>query len=119
MQDNLSSQVSAWKSQLKKGTLELAILALLDAKRCYGLELLERLNELDLEVGEGSIYPLLARLRNENKVTTQWVDSGVGHAHKYYSLTPYGHKILNKMLAAWSEYTNAITGVISKVHPHE
>jgi PadR family transcriptional regulator PadR len=117
MQDNVSSEVSAWKSQIKKGTLELAILALLDAKRSYGLELLERLNELDLEVSEGSIYPLLARLRTEKKVTTQWVDEGVGHAHKYYSLTPYGHNILSKMLAAWNEYTKAIDGVISKVNP--
>ena len=117
MQENVSSEVSAWKSQIKKGTLELAILALLDAKRSYGLELLERLNELDLEVSEGSIYPLLARLRTEKKVTTQWVDEGVGHAHKYYSLTPYGHKILSKMLVAWNEYTKAIDGVISKVTP--
>ena len=117
MQDNVSSEVTAWKSQIKKGTLELAILALLEAKRSYGLELLTQLNDLDMAVSEGSIYPLLARLRAEKKVTTQWVDESVGHAHKYYSLTPYGRKILSKMLIAWREYTKAIDGVISKVNP--
>jgi len=119
MQDDVSSQVSGWKSQIKKGTLELAILALLDAKRSYGLELLERLNQLDLEISDGSIYPVLSRLRNEKKVTTQWVDEGAGHSHKYYSLTPYGRQLLRRMVAAWSEYTGAINGVIGKVHPHE
>ena len=119
MQDNVAQQVSGWKSQIKKGTLELAILALLAAKRSYGLELLEQLNDLDLEISEGSIYPVLARLRNEKKVTTEWVDGGVGHSHKYYSLTPYGRKILSRMLAAWSEYTQAINTVISKVYPNE
>jgi PadR family transcriptional regulator, regulatory protein PadR len=116
MQDNVPSEVISWKSQLKKGTLELAILALLDAKVSYGLELLERLNELNLDVSDGSIYPLLARLRSEGKVTTQWVDEDVGHAHKYYSLTPSGRQFLKRLVTAWHEYTGAIDGVIKKVH---
>jgi PadR family transcriptional regulator PadR len=116
MQDNVPSEVISWKAQLKKGTLELAILALLDAKVSYGLELLERLNELNLDVSDGSIYPLLARLRSEGKVTTKWVDEDVGHAHKYYSLTPNGRQFLKRLVAAWHEYTEAIDGVIKKVH---
>ena len=119
MQDDVPSQVNAWKSQIKKGTLELAILALLDTRRFYGLELLQQLNALDLEIGEGSIYPVLARLRNEKKVTTEWVDESAGHSHKYYTLTPFGRQILRRMVTAWNEYTNAINGAISKVHPHE
>lgn len=119
MQDNDPSEIISWKSQLKKGTLELAILALLNAKVSYGLELLERLNTLNLDVSDGSIYPLLARLRSEGKVTTQWVDEDVGHAHKYYSLTPNGRQFLRKMAAAWHDYTEAIDGVIKKVHTHE
>jgi PadR family transcriptional regulator PadR len=116
MQDIVASQVTAWKSQLKKGTLELAVLALLKTQRRYGLELLERLNELDLEVGDGSIYPLLARLRNEKKVTAEWVDENVGHAHKYYRLTPYGSQILRGMLAAWEEYTTTMDRITGKSH---
>ena len=116
MHDIVYSQVKAWKSQLKKGTLELAVLALLKTQRRYGLELLEQLNELDLEVSDGSIYPLLSRLRNEKKVTTEWVDENVGHAHKYYRLTPYGNQILRGMLAAWGEYTTTVNRITGDLH---
>ena len=119
MHDIVLSQINDWKSQLKKGTLELAVLALLQAKRSYGLELLERLNEFDLEIADGSIYPLLTRLRNEKKVTTEWVDEGVGHAHKYYSLTPHGSRILRGMLAAWDEYTSSVNKVVERIHEHK
>lgn len=111
--------LGGWKSQLKKGTLELVILALLDAKVSYGLELLERLNELNLEVSDGSIYPLLARLRSEGKVTTKWVDEGVGHAHKYYSLTPEGRRFLKRLVAEWNEYTQSISEVVKIFQAHE
>lgn len=114
MQDIVKKEVSAWKSQLKKGTLELAVLTLLAKQQRYGLELVEMLNQLELEISEGSIYPLLSRLRAEKKVDTEWVDSGVGHAHKYYRLTPHGQKILAGMLTGWREFTaafNQLTGV--------
>ena len=112
MQDIVPNHVIAWKSQLKKGTLELTVLALLSAKRYYGLELLERLNELHLEISDGSIYPLLARLRNEKKVDTEWVEEGVGHAHKYYTLTSHGANILQGMLVEWHKHTAAINRAI-------
>lgn len=114
MQDIVKEEVTAWKSQLKKGTLELAVLTLLKVERRYGLELVELLNTLELEISEGSIYPLLSRLRNEKKVDTEWVDSGVGHAHKYYQLTPHGEKVLAGMHSGWREFTaafNKLTGV--------
>ena len=119
MQDNVPSQVATWKSQLKKGTLELVVLALIDSKASYGLELLARLNELNLEVHEGSIYPLLARLRSEEKVTTKWVEEAAGHAHKYYTLTPRGRQFLKKMASAWQEYAGAIDTVVKPVQDHE
>ena len=119
MQDNVPLQVAAWKSHLKKGTLELVVLALIDSKASYGLELLARLNELNLEVHEGSIYPLLARLRSEEKATTQWVDEAAGHAHKYYTLTPRGRQFLKKMASAWQEYAGAIDTVVKQVQDHE
>jgi PadR family transcriptional regulator, regulatory protein PadR len=105
-------EVTTWKSQIKKGTLELAVLVLLDSERRYGLELVELLNGLDLDISEGSIYPLLSRLRSEKKVTTEWVDSGVGHAHKYYELTAHGRQILRGMVEGWREYTTAFNKLI-------
>jgi len=112
MQDIVRKQVADWRSQLKKGSLELAVLALLKQQSRYGLELLDALNELSLDVREGSIYPILARLRTEKKVTSQWVDDGKGHAHKYYKLTPLGVQTLAAMRVAWVEYHSAFTKLI-------
>jgi PadR family transcriptional regulator PadR len=107
VQDLLQEEVAVWRTQLRKGTLELAVLLLLREKRRYGLELVDLLNaEVKLGVSEGSIYPLLARLKNEKKVTSQWVDNDVGHAHKYYALTERGRAACRVMLGAWREYVS-------------
>lgn len=107
MQD-IHDEASSWRSQLRKGTLELAVLALLRKEPRYGLKLVEDLNALGLGVAEGSIYPLLSRLRAEKKVETEWVDSGVGHARKYYRLTRRGEEVRAAMAAAWAEFRRAI-----------
>jgi len=108
MHVNLQSEISAWRSQLRKGSLELAVLLLLRRRRYYGLELVDVLNkEIQLGISEGSIYPLLSRLKSEEKVQTEWVDDGVGHAHKFYEITEDGRTMCKLMLAAWREYSAA------------
>ena len=104
MQDDVQREIESWRSQLRKGSLELAVLLTLRKKARYGLELVDRLNQAKLGMSEGSIYPLLARLRAEKKVVAQWVDAGVGHSHKYYELTDFGRSTLKAMLAAWREF---------------
>ncbi len=111
MQDDVHEQVRAWRSQLRKGTLELAVLRLLRTTRRYGLQLVDDLNAHGFGVSEGSIYPLLSRLRAERKVETAWVDDGVGHAHQYYRLTPHGEATCGAMLAAWREFSRAFDRV--------
>lgn len=102
---DIKQDTIAWRSQLRKGTLELAVLVLLSEERGYGLQLVERLNALGLGVAEGSIYPLLSRMRAEGKVETEWVDQGVGHAHKYYRLTRQGEAARAAMLEAWRDFS--------------
>lgn len=114
MQDNVQAEVSAWRSQLRKGSLELAVLVLLKKERRYGLELVELLNKANLGISEGTIYPLLSRLRTEKKVTTEWVDDGVGHAHKYYQLTSQGRAACSAMVTAWRDYTRAFGRLIGE-----
>jgi len=109
MQDLVRQEVASWRSQIRKGTLELAVLVLLRRKRAYGLELVEALNAEGMGISEGSIYPLLSRLRNEGKVTTTWVDEGSGHAHKVYDLTSHGAKVTDAMLVAWKEFADAFS----------
>jgi PadR family transcriptional regulator PadR len=103
----LHTQLQAWRSQLRKGNLELAVLVALEAKPRYGLELVELLNQFELGISEGSIYPLLARLRSEKKVETKWVDETTGHAHKYYWLTERGRTMCHRMVATWREFNTA------------
>jgi len=112
VQDDVQQEVSAWRSQLRKGSLELAVLLALGKKRRYGLELVDLLNRAELGMSEGSVYPLLARLRAEKKVTTEWVDEGIGHAHKYYELTDRGRAVLKAMSAAWRDFSAAFQTLI-------
>ena len=82
-----------WEVQLRKGTLELAILAALWNGRLYGLEILRHLESAsDLIVAEGTVYPLLTRLKSLGLLTSQWVESDAGHPRKYYELTPAGRQ---------------------------
>src|SRR5215470_3151208 len=114
MQDNVQSEVTAWQSQLRKGSLELAVLLALRRRRQYGLELVDLLNNANLGISEGSIYPMLSRLRAEKKVETEWVDSGEGHAHKYYQLTDHGRATLKAMMTAWREFSAAFEQMMAE-----
>ncbi len=104
MQDNVQKEIDSWRSQLRKGSLELAVLIALRKQARYGLELVDLLNKAKLGMSEGSIYPLLSRLRAEKKVKAEWIDAGVGHSHKYYELTAAGRATLKAMLVAWREF---------------
>src|SRR5437764_4680196 len=85
------SQIDRWEVQLRKGCLELAILASLWPAKLYGLEILERLGQdAGLVLSAGTIYPLLARLKADGLVESEWVEADVVHPRKYYQLTPEG-----------------------------
>jgi PadR family transcriptional regulator len=114
MQDVVQKEVLAWRSQLRKGSLEFAVLLALRKQRRYGMELVDLLNKAKLGMSEGSIYPLLSRLRAERKVRTEWVDSEVGHAHKYYQLTEAGRATLKAMSEAWGEFNQAFDRLIAQ-----
>lgn len=82
-----------WRAQVRKGWIEMAILAALWKGRVYGLEILRRLeDESDLVVTEGTIYPLLNRLRKAGLVNAEWEESESGHPRKYYALTAAGRR---------------------------
>lgn len=112
-------ELSAWKSQLRKGAAELAVLAALGRRESYGLELLERVRgDGGLELAEGSIYPLLNRLQKEGKVTSRWVeDADASHPRKYYALTAEGAALLAAMLSEWSRFEVGMRRIIGSGAP--
>jgi PadR family transcriptional regulator PadR len=98
-----------WEVQLRKGCLELAILAALWGGRLYGLEILRRLeSDSDLIVSEGTVYPLLNRLKLLGLVDSEWVESDAGHPRKYYSLTPTGKERAREMREVWARFSVSI-----------
>ena len=110
MQDTLQDQIASWQRQLKKGVIELAVLSLLQQRSRYGLELVECLAPLG--VSSGSIYPLLARIRREGKVDSEWVAEGSEHPRKYYSLTPTGRRTCEAKLRAWRSFADAFEAIV-------
>lgn len=104
--DLAPSPIDKWEVQLRKGCLELAILASLWAGKLYGLEILRRLEQnSDLLVAEGTIYPLLSRLKAEGLLESQWVEADAGHPRKYYRLTPAGRKRVMAMARIWAQFS--------------
>jgi PadR family transcriptional regulator PadR len=103
-----------WEVQLRKGCLELAILAALwDAKR-YGLEILRRLErDSDLIVSEGTVYPLLSRLKAMGLVRSEWVESEGGHPRKYYSLTAAGKHRAIEMSTIWTRFSASMSRLLA------
>lgn len=98
-----------WTTQLRKGLLELCVLNILRDRRLYGYDLVKRLGSLDgLMISEGTVYPLLNRLKRESFVTTTIEESPDGPARKYYQLTTAGHRQLEWMNAAWAALVGAV-----------
>src|SRR6202158_4808025 len=99
-------QMDKWEVQLRKGCLELAILASLWPGKLYGLEILRRLeSDADLALSASTVYPLLARLKAEHLVESEWVETDLVHPRKYYRLTPAGRRRAVEMARVWSRFT--------------
>ncbi len=101
-----------WTTQMRKGLLELSVLAALRGRRLYGYDIVKRLSAVDgLVIGEGTVYPILSRFKKEGLVETTLAESPEGPARKYYQLTGRGRQLLGKMLAAWGEVRDGIDQV--------
>ena len=90
--------------QFKKGVLELCVLVLLDKQDRYGYELVQKISE-QIDISEGSAYPLLRRLTKEGYFTTYLRESTEGPPRKYYKLTDNGRTYLYDLLQEWKEFT--------------
>lgn len=106
-------QTGEWNSQLRRGVLEFCILALIEQEPRYGYEIVTRLSEApQLAAGEGTIYPLLRRLKKDGWVETFWVESAAGPPRQYYKLTPPGQTALGAMRSEWRQLVTAVDGFV-------
>ena len=96
-------------SQMRRGTLQYCVLALLADKERYGFDLVKALGEVEgMVTSEGTIYPLLTRLRKEGLVETSWQESPSGPPRRYYSLTAAGHAALEAFAEEWKRFRDAV-----------
>ncbi|KUM05013.1 PadR family transcriptional regulator [Chromobacterium subtsugae] len=99
------------KTQLKKGTLDMCVLAVLSQADSYAYELVSKLSQ-GMEISEGTIYPLMRRLQNESWVSTYLVESSSGPSRKYYKLTDIGRRELAVMRQEWQEFVTEVENVL-------
>ena len=99
-----------WQEQLRRGSLDLAILLTVSTGPRYGLAIIQHLEAFtDLVVTEGTIYPILGRLTREGLLEAEWVEGEAPHARKYYKLTRSGAKRLTTMKAEWRAFADKIS----------
>jgi len=111
----MSSSTESVLTQLRKGVLEYCVLASLRAGPAYGLELAGRLAQHPtLLASEGTLYPLLARLRKQGWVTTSWQESTSGPPRRYYELSPDGTSALETFLATWGPFSHDVTFLLEE-----
>lgn len=105
--------MKALNVQFKKGVLELCVLVLLNKQDRYGYELVQKISD-QIEISEGTVYPLLRRLTKEEYFTTYLKESTEGPSRKYYKLTEKGRRYLDQLLRDWEEFTNGVNQLIKE-----
>ena len=101
--------IAKWEPQLRKGVLEFIVLLCLRNDEYYGYELIRTIEELTaLDISEGTIYPLLNRLKDEALIAARWVEQDTGVPRKYYHLTDDGEVVLEAMEDHWTQLNSAL-----------
>jgi len=99
-------------TQMRKGVLELCTLAIISEKDAYASDIIDTLKKSDLIVVEGTLYPMLTRLKNEGMLSYRWEESSSGPPRKYYQLTTDGKETLDRLKQSWLDLTNAVNRII-------
>ncbi|MCR5862934.1 PadR family transcriptional regulator [Flavobacterium sp. J372] len=102
------------KAQMRKGILEFCILSVLKEKDAYTSEILDTLKNAKMLVVEGTVYPLLTRLKNDGLLNYRWEESTSGPPRKYYGLTEQGQEFLNELNVTWTELSDAVHTITSQ-----
>jgi len=103
------------KAQMRKGVLEFCILSILQSGDAYTSEILSQLKDAKMLVVEGTVYPLLTRLKNAGLLKYRWEESTSGPPRKYYGLTETGKLFLTELNTTWSDLVNAVNIVTKNI----
>jgi PadR family transcriptional regulator PadR len=102
------------QSQMRKGILEFCILSIIRRGEAYPSDIVEEMKSTGLHILEGTLYPLLTRLKNAEMLTYRWVESNSGPPRKYFSLTPKGEAFYKELEQTWQELANGVNALTNK-----
>lgn len=102
------------KAQMRKGVLEYCILLIISEKEVYASDIIQKLKDAKLIVVEGTLYPLLTRLKNEGLLSYRWEESKSGPPRKYYEITKTGKTFLSNLDSSWKELVGAVNKLAGK-----
>jgi PadR family transcriptional regulator PadR len=105
-------------SQMRKGVLEFCILSVIKQGEAYPSDIIEKMKAANLNIFEGTLYPLLTRLKNAELLTYRWIESNSGPPRKYFSLTEKGAAFYTELEATWNELANAVKALTENEHPN-
>jgi PadR family transcriptional regulator, regulatory protein PadR len=100
-------------TELRRGVVEHCVLALISEGESYAFDIVRELAARDFVTSEGTIYPLLSRLRNDGLVTTMWRESEAGPPRRYYRITDDGRRALDAFGLDWSRFRDAVDGLLA------
>jgi PadR family transcriptional regulator PadR len=106
-------------AQMRKGVLEMCVVAAISSREAYASDILDRLKQSHLIVVEGTLYPILTRLKNEGFLSYRWEESNSGPPRKYYSITPEGTTFLSELRAGWDELVTAVSALVAVANSSE
>jgi len=107
-------KVEKTNAQMRKGVIELCVLSVISDKEVYTSDILSKMKEAELIVVEGTVYPLLTRLKNEGILKYKWEESTSGPPRKYYSLTDEGQKALSELTDNWNSLSTSVDKLLKK-----
>jgi len=102
------------QSQMRKGVLEFCILSIIKRSEAYPSDIIEEMKSANLQILEGTLYPLLTRLKNADLLAYRWVESSGGPPRKYFTLTEKGAAFYAELKSTWKEMSGAVERVINK-----
>ncbi len=102
------------QSQMRKGILEVCILSIIRRGEAYPGDIVEEMRSSNLQILEGTLYPLLTRLKNAAMLTYRWEESNSGPPRKYFSLTKKGETFFNELEQTWDELSGAVNKLANK-----
>jgi PadR family transcriptional regulator PadR len=101
------------KAQMRKGVLELCILAIIEEEEVYPSDIIARLKANNLNVGEGTLYPLLTRLKNDGLLDYSWRESNAGPPRKYFKITEVGRPFLEALTTSWNQLVQSVAQTLT------